>query len=389
MREYNGLHTASMRWPVAAAALVALALGGCAHQTRVDDAGPADEKSLSAADNKVAPRPAPAVQQHDLTTADLDAKLRDDAPLRYVVKTGDTLWDIADYYLRDPWYWPQLWYDNPDIDNPHLIYPGDVLLLTRNSQGQPRLSRQRTERLSPRVRELPIESAIPTIPIEAVRAFMNGPRLVSAERLDAAPYIVAFLDEHLIGGRGFSVYVRGAADQGPEEYSVVRNVGVYTDPETDEVLGRKVVPVGKITIEAFGDVDTGVITRSYREALTGDRLLPIDEQDLIHDFHPHAPENPITGQIISVQDGVYSFGQYQIVTLNKGCAHGLERGHVLTVFESGRRVRDPVAGGQVQLPENRAGQLLVFRTDERVSSALIMKSERALHVGDIVRSPGS
>jgi len=387
MREYNGLQTASMGWIVAATVAFGLVTGGCAHDKTTDRAPPGAGPTLSERGQPLPQTPAPRARQRDLTAPDLDGQLRDDAPLRYIVKPGDTLWDIADYYLRDPWYWPQLWYDNPDIANPHRIYPGDVLILTRDGDGPPRLTRAHNERLSPRVRELPIDAAIPTIPIEAIRAFIKSPRLVREKQLEAAPYIVSFLDEHLVGGEGNTAYVRGADASGPHNYSVVRRAGVYTDPETGETLGHKAVPVAEISIDAFGDVDTGVITHSYREALTGDRLLPITDQQLSHDFHPHAPLLPVEGRIISVQDGVYSIGQHQIVTLSAGRSDGLERGHVLDVFEAGRVVRDPVAGGQVRLPENKSGLLLVFKTAARVSFALVMHATRALHVGDIVRTP--
>ncbi|MES1927102.1 LysM domain-containing protein [Salinisphaera sp. T31B1] len=324
----------------------------------------------------------------ELNAADLDAHMRADAPLRYVVKPGDTLWAIAGYYLRDPWYWPQLWDDNPDIANPHLIYPGEVLILTRSADGQPMLARARTERLSPHVREQPLDN-IATIPLDAIRAFLTGPRLVSAKQINAAPYVVSFVDEHLVGGKGTTVYIRDIdLDGAPtESYSLVRDSGPYTDPVNGEILGRQAVPVGEIDIDTFDTVSTGRITRSYREALVGDRLLPLEQQDLVRHFYPHAPGAPVDGRIISVYDGVAAVGQYQVVTLDVGEDDGIERGHVLDIFEAGRVVRDPVKGGQVQLPPLQSGQLMVFKTDARVSFALIMRAQRAVHVGDTVAAP--
>jgi len=393
MREYNGLTTAprralcpsgiTARCTTALAMALSLAmLAGCA--SRPAQVAPNVEPTIDApATAALAPRPAPT-----LTTPDLAAQLRSDAPLRYVVKSGDTLWGIASYYLRDPWYWPQLWDDNPDIANPHLIYPGQVLVLTRGPDGQPVLARGRTQRLSPRIREQPLDN-IATIPLDAIRAFITGPRMVAAKQLANAPYVVSFIDEHLVGGKGTTVYVRGLDNNAAalESYSLVRDTGPYTDPDSGQMLGREALPVGEITIDEFADVATGVVTRSFREALVGDRLLPMETQDLVRNFYPHAPASPIEGRIISVYDGVSSVGQYQVVTLSVGRDDGIERGHVLDIYEAGRVVRDTVAGGQVQLPELQSGELMVFKTDEAVSFALIMRARRAVHVNDVVRAP--
>ena len=381
MREYNGLNT-TLGAVVRALALGAgLVLAGCAGQP-TSPAGPPGPVPRDEA-------PPRAVAPPDLETADLSAQIRDDAPLRYVVKPGDTLWDIAGYYLRDPWYWPQLWNDNPDIDNPHRIRPGDVLVLSRAGDGQPRLDRGGRERLSPRIREAPVERAIPTIPREAIRAFLTSPRLVTEAELAEAPYIVSFGDEHLIGGEGSLVYVRGAPADGPAEYSVVHPAGDYRDPATDEILGQRAIPTGELQIRRFGDISTAVMTRSYREARPGNRLLPVASTSMLRDFHPHAPADPVTGRIMSVQDGLSAIGQYQVVTLNRGRRDGIERGHVLDIYAAGREVADPVAGGRVELPERHAGRLMVFKVDARVSFALIMNATRAIHVEDVVRSPAA
>lgn len=384
MREYNGLIHAprqALRLSgMAALALTLAILSGCASRPATAPNGVEPVVDTPAT---LAPRPVPT-----LTTRDLSGQLREDAPLRYVVKPGDTLWDIAARYLRDPWYWPQLWDDNADIANPHLIYPGQVLVLTRGADGQPTLARGRTERLSPRIREQPLDN-IATIPLDAIRAFVTGPRLVSAEQLSGAPYVVSFIDEHLVGGKGTTVYVRGTEDSPTtlENYSLVRDTGPYIEPETGAVLGREALPVGEVTIEAFADVSTGLVTRSFREALVGDRLLPIETQDLVRNFYPHAPGTPIQGRIISIYDGVSTVGQYQVVTLSVGEVDGIERGHVLDIYEAGRVVLDPVKGGQVQLPELKSGELMVFKTDAQVSFALIMRARRAVHLDDRVRAP--
>lgn len=310
--------------------------------------------------------------------------LREDAPLRYVVKKGDTLWDIAGYFLDDPWYWPELWYVNPEIDNPHLIYPGDVLQLVW-VDGRPQL--RRVERLSPQIRELPMDSAVPTIPIEAIRQFLQGPRLVTEEELEQAPYIIEFLDEHLIGGSGNHAYIRRADPGAGRDLNVVRPGEPYIDPDSGERLGYEAIPVGRVEIQEFGDVSTSLITHSYREARVGDRLLPLDESVLTADFQPHAPEHQVAGRIISVYDGVGEIGQYAIVTLNRGSREQIEPGYVLDVYKRRRVTRDPIAGERVTLPPVKAGTLLVFKVEERVSFGLMMRATRAINLLDRVQTP--
>lgn len=316
--------------------------------------------------------------------------LRADAPLRYVVEPGDTLWDIAGYFLADPWYWPELWYANAEIANPHLIYPGDVLELVW-VDGRPRLRRSRpdkVQRLSPQVRELALAEPVTTIDYDAIRQFLDGPRLVSAEQLAGAPYVIGFLDQHLIGSAGNELYMRYADPGQGRAYALVRPGQTYRDPETDALLGYEAIPVGSVAITAFGDISTGIITDSEREALVGDRLLPIeDARALAGDFYPHAPAQPLRGRIIAVFDGVSNIGQYLIVTLNLGSRGGVERGHVLDIYQTGRSARDPFSGEELPLPPLEAGTLMVFDVEPRISFALVMRATRAIHVFDRVRNP--
>ncbi|MDA3921797.1 MAG: LysM domain-containing protein [Salinisphaera sp.] len=330
------------------------------------------------------------VHRAPLHTDDLASHMRQDAPLRYVVKRGDTLWTIAGYYLDDPWYWPQLWDANPGIANPHLIYPGEVLVLTRAMNGQPALSGERTVHLSPRIREQPLTNAIPVIPYQAIRDFLDSPQLVRQQQLDAAPYVVSFDDQHLVAGKGALVYLRGVSPDGPRQYQLVRHDGPYRDATSGRILGQQALPVGQVTITDAPGVDavsSGVIESSSREALIGDRLLPIEKKDLVHAFYPQAPARQIATHIISVYGGVTAIGQYDVVTLDRGTHDGLARGDVLNVFAAGRHVADPVAGGSVTLPQVYAGQLMVFKAEPRVCFALVMSARRAIHVKDIARSP--
>lgn len=330
------------------------------------------------------------VQASSLRTPNLAQHMRDDAPLRYVVKPGDTLWAIAGYYLDDPWYWPQLWDANPDIANPHRIYPGEVLILSRGMNGQPSLSGRRTEHLSPRIREKPLSEAVPTIPYDAIADFLDSPQLVDKQTLAGAPYAVSFDDQHLVAGRGARIYIRGLAADSPKHFQLVRHDGVYRDARNDTVLGQQALPIGEVTITdaaTDGGVSVGVIDSSNREALAGDRLLPISDDNPARDFYPQAPAESVRTHIISVYGGVTTIGQYDVVTLDRGGRAGLARGDVLNTFEAGRRVTDPIKGDSVTLPEVYAGQLLVFKTEPQVSFALVMQARRAIHIDDVARSP--
>ncbi|MGN8159980.1 LysM peptidoglycan-binding domain-containing protein [Salinisphaera sp. RV14] len=373
---------------------LALLASGCAHGPG-QQAGGAQANGATAGATRDAgrttPLPArPAPVPKNLTTANLAGHMRDNAPLRYVVKRGDTLWDIASKYLDDPWYWPQLWDANPDIANPHRIYPGEVLVLTRGMNGQPRLARGKTVHLEPQVREEPLPQAIAVIPYAAIRDFLQSPRLVDGKTLENAPYVVSFDDQHVVAGNGATVYVRGADRNGPDHYELVHPAGPYRDAETHKVLGRKVVPVGRLTIQSFGPkIATARIDKTYREARRGDRLLPLTHENLLHDFYPHAPGKALSAHIISVYGGVDEIGQYDVVTLDRGHNIGLRRGDVLDIYKSGRTVSDPVAGGQVTLPEVKAGYLMVFKVDDKVSFALVMHATRAIHVDDVVHSPAA
>ncbi len=350
-----------------------------------DDTVPA-EKPVPATDAPAAPQ---AVESR------ADSSLNPNVPLRYVVKKGDTLWDIADHFLKEPWKWPELWYGNPSIKNPHLIYPGDVLYLTY-VDGKPRLSRQPpdsasgVEKLSPRVREEALAEPIPTISSDAIRAFLLGTRVVGANELEAAPYLVEFIGEHLIGGAGTSAYAKGIESNDPPNHIIVRKGDAYTDPETRELLGYEATYIGTTHLLTHGDPARVYIDTSVREVMVGDRLLEQDESTLLDStYYPHAPENSIEGYIIAVTGGVSQIGQYQIVTLNRGTREGVETGHVFSIYQAGRPVRDPYgsANATVKLPEEKAGLLMVFKTYERISYALVMKSTRSIHLLDRFRTP--
>lgn len=322
--------------------------------------------------------------------AEQDA-LRDGHPYRYTVQVGDTLWDIAGRFLREPWFWPEIWHENPDIENPHLIYPGDVVVLSM-VDGEPSLSVERgggTVKLSPEVRTSDLDEAIPTIPASAIRPFLEQTRVVSADAFESAPYIVAGADERVLGASGDPIYVRGTPSDPPRGWDVLRRGSAFIDPETDELLGYEATQVATARLDSEGDPATFTLTSSNREVAPGDRLFVVEDSELRSRFQPRIPETSIGGVIMAVMDGVSQIGQYDVVALNRGAADGLEVGHVMDVYRRGRVIEDRYSGDReaVRLPDEKAGQLIVFRTFEQLSFALIMEGTRAMAVHDIVRTP--
>jgi len=320
-----------------------------------------------------------------------DVALNPDHPDRYVVAKGDTLWDISSLFLRDAWLWPEIWYVNPQIANPHLIYPGDILTLVYiDGKPQLRLQRGRDVKLSPQIRVEDLSAAIPTIPLDAIQQFLTKPLVVDKGELDRAPYIVQNADEHVIAGGGDRSYVRGIKDQEHGLWDVFRAGGPYIDPDSNEVLGYEARFVADAAIERFGDPATLLLTETDIEARTGDRLMPAMQQDPITHFQPHAPDGDIEGRILSVLGGVTQIGQFDVVVISKGEADGMEIGHVMKIYQAGETIRDTVSGRRfdtVKLPDEEAGLLMVFRAFDRVSFALVMKASRAIHVHDFVRTP--
>jgi hypothetical protein len=369
----------------AAAAGLALAgmLAACARAPVQDaPAAPSSPRIISSTMVTSAPEPA---------AAPTPVRVAEPQMGRYVVKPGDTLWGIANRFLADPWQWPEVWVTNPDVANPHLIYPGDVLTMVWRD-GVPRVQHESldTTRLGPRIRELPLDEAIPTIPLEAIREFLNGPRLVDAGVLDAAPYVVEFDSEHLIGPDDVGLYARRIDQDDPLlAYTVVHIGDTYRDPDNGRIIGYEAIPTADATrIRHNGDITTLSVQRGYREVRIGDRLLPREPEYFNADFFPHPPIDDVNGRIIAVFGGVTQIGQYNIVTLNRGSEHGLTPGHVLDVYQAGRRVRDPESRfGRVQLPSEFAGQMMVFKVYPGLSHGLIMDARRPMFVLDEIRKP--
>jgi hypothetical protein len=315
------------------------------------------------------------------------ARLAEDAPEEYVVQVGDTLWDIAATFLRDPWYWPEIWYVNPQVENPHLIYPGDVLALVY-IDGAPRVTvgQAGSFRLSPQARVTPLTEAITSVSYESISAFLSRGVVIERSEVDQLPYLLATKGDHLIASAGNTVYIRGTSAQPGERYNVVRIGDRLVDPETNDVIGYQGIEVAEGTMRASGDPATMALTASKQEASQGDRLIPASVEVPLN-FFPKAPSSNIDGQIVSVVNGVTQIGQYNVVVMNRGSNHGLGVGDVLTVWQRGAVVRDRVEGGNVRLPDEEAGTVMVFKTYDRISYGLVMEATQAIHTEDFVRNP--
>jgi nucleoid-associated protein YgaU len=320
--------------------------------------------------------------------------LKPDAPERYTVKKGDTLWGISERYTDDAWQWPNIWYQNSQIKDPHLIFPGDILgLMTIGGKVKvavvERGIESRTIKMSPTARIEPIESAIPTIPMDAIMPFITRNRIVEVGELEAAPYILAAGGGRIMNGAGGVAYGRGDFSNGvANAYGIFRASIVYKDPVTEEILGLEAKEIGLANvISNEKDIVKLDLIKTNQQITEGDRLLTTENRQLVTRFQPKAPDDYIDGFIISVPGGVTQIGQYNMIVINKGKRDGISEGSMLDIMKRGEVVRDRTKKEEVRLPPEKAGQLMVFRVYEKLSYALVTKATRSLNVGDQVRSP--
>jgi nucleoid-associated protein YgaU len=358
---------------------------------------------------------AKAVAQRGVPLSELAAN----APERYTIKSGDTLWAISRLYLKSPWRWPELWGMNIDeIKNPHRIYPGQVLILERKDGfASLRLEGEQTDpptvRLVPRTRyETLADQALPTLRSSIIEAFLAEPIIVDEAGLKAAPRIVAAQDSRVLITLGDRVYARGPEgtpllDDLPKDqnFRVFRNATPLKDPGTGEILGYEAQYVGKALLARGEDTTSAEdgkggqsqavvpatidIVGAKEEMRVGDRLLPEPPRQL-QTYTPRAPAEKVEGRIVSVYgNAVVNAGQNQVVTINKGTADGMEPGVVLAILKDGARIVDKTDGNStlMKLPDERNGLLMVFRTFERVSYALILEITDGVRVGDRLVNP--
>jgi len=336
-------------------------------------------------------------------------------PQSYVVQRGDTLWDISGKFLQKPWYWPEIWAVNPQIENPHLIFPGDILNLVY-VDGKPRIQLTRgpagptgTERLSPSIRTSDLDSAITSIPASTIQPFLAGGMIMPKREVEKLPYVVA-LDDHMVGGAGQDVYVLELPEEHllGDRFFVVRMADELRDPDTRKVLGNEVTFIAKAELRQQGTPGrrgtpaTMFLTDTNREVNRGDRILEAD-LNLPMNYFPSAPKEDISGQIISVVDGLSRIGQFNMVIINRGKDHGLAEGNVLAVWQKGSTVNDNIdtrrgqdwssrsqfsrSGRKVTLPDTFAGNLMVIKAYDDVSYALVMEAVSEMRVLDRVANP--
>jgi len=327
--------------------------------------------------------------------------LANDYPERYVVVKGDTLWDISGRFLRDPWRWPEVWQGNPQVENPDLIFPGDILVLTFIN-GRPVLRKlqqeSRNERLSPQVRSSSLLNAIPVIDPSAIQAYLRAPLVTDENELATAPYIVDGFDNRLLLGQYSQFYARGFNSESSEEsetehefskeYNVFRPGRRFVDPITKERLGWEAVDLGMANFLKEGDPARLVVTEAHEDITIKDRLRPVLEKQALPFFYPHAPSNPaIRGVILPTPNRSTELGALSIIAINLGERESVDEGTVFRIKSQGRVKKDPVTGGKYTIPEEPVGLAMVFRTFEKVSYAIVTNTERQVEPGDILVSP--
>ncbi|MBK9572252.1 MAG: LysM peptidoglycan-binding domain-containing protein [Rhodoferax sp.] len=355
------------------------------------------------------------------------SELAANAPDEYTIKRGDTLWAISGLFLKSPWRWPELWGMNlQDIKNPHRIYPGQKLYLEKkDGRATLRTSRSAsagddvsqtvgdTVRVSPRTRfESLADSAVPTLKPHLIEPFLAEPMVVDKDELNTAPRIVATQEGRVLLTRGDRAYARGQGgkplvDAGGKQqvFRVFREATPLVDPVTREILGYEAAYVGKAllaqsettsdTIDKDGKSNSEIvpaaidIVAAKEEMQVGDRLVPEPERQLLS-YIPRSPSGTVDGRIVSVYgNAVVNAGQNQVVAINLGSKHGIESGHVLAILKAGTRMVDKTdpAWPSIKLPDERNGLLMVFRTFEKVSYALILDIRDGVRIGDRLVAP--
>ncbi|HWR87038.1 MAG TPA: LysM domain-containing protein [Acidiferrobacterales bacterium] len=346
--------------------------------------------------------------------------LTPDHPDRYVVQKGDTLWDISKRFLKDPWRWASVWTINEQVKNPHLIYPGDVILLTY-VDGKPQLSVAREEKVAPApagvegltvtpttaieepAGETPtgmnvvklrpkahiesIASAIPTISPEAIVPFLTEPLAVGRSELGQAGYVTIGLDDRRALGDGSQFYARGLKNSGTEYYQIFRQGAPLKHPDTGETLAYEALFLGDARLLESGDPAKLVVTRVKQEILPTDRLLQTPEKAALPYYFPRAPEKNVDGRILAAVNGLREFGPNTIVAISLGKREGMEEGHVLRIMRHVGLSKDPVTNRMYKLPDEETGLLMIFRVFDKVSYALIMNATRPVHIHDALRTP--
>ncbi|MCL9684792.1 LysM peptidoglycan-binding domain-containing protein [Legionella maioricensis] len=325
--------------------------------------------------------------------------LRTDFPSRYVVQHGDTLWNIASRYLKNPWEWKELWHANPNIKNPNRLYPGAILILDYyKSRPYIRVLSNGTIKLSPNIRPHPIEEAVPPIPLDQIKPFLDESLILDENVLFRAPYVVAYMGEHMLGSQGDEVYVKGLhpsrelPEGGTIAYSLFRGGKNYIDPITKKILGFKAALVGYGQLIAGGDPATILLTNIRVGIKIDDKVLINDSPEFDFYFEPATPANQVNGYIIELPDGMpdgnsqSAIGSVAVISI--GAESGLKAGDVLGIFKKERVIPDPKHHLiPIVLPPERIGEAMIFRVFTKTSFALIVRSTRPVYLYDVVSNP--
>ena len=339
-----------------------------------------------------------------------EVQIAENAPDRYVVVKGDTLWGISGRFLKDPWRWPDVWGLNKDeIKNPHWIYPGDVVILDFTGK-TPRLRREGdtaggsgtgdgqngewnliSTKLSPAIRKQELAAlAIPTVSMKTIGPFLTQALLVGERELDVSPILVASQENRVVLSSGDVAFTRGIVWEEGSEWNVFRPGRKLVDPDTKEVLGVEAVHLGEVHVKEFGEVSTVTISKAVQEIAPGDRLVRAVPFSALP-FVPRSPGASISAKIVAGSDNtVAELGPQSVVVINRGARNGLEVGHVLALYRDRPSVNPAGSSNKaerIKLPQERYGLVLVFRVFEKASYALVMNTSRPVNILDVARTP--
>lgn len=337
-----------------------------------------------------------------------ELQLQENAPDRYVVVKGDTLWDISARFFKDPWKWPEIWgYNKDTIKDPHWIYPGDTVYLDRAhmvlsvnepppamASGVPATETEQTSsvsdavKMSPRARVVPGTSeAIPSVSLKDIGPFLSRPLVIEEDEMENSPILAGTYEQRQLLGYNDVAYAENMPSDKGKSWQIYRPDRKFIDPETREMLGYEVIYLGDAMVEKFGDVTSLKITRSVLEIHKGDRFSQ-SVSGFSANYLPHAPRSEINARVISVYGGVVQAGQNAVITLNKGRRDGLENGHVLSLYQTGEVLDRPgLFTGDLVLPDVKYGTVFVFRVFEKVSYALVMQTRLPVQLQDSARNP--
>ncbi|HET7774750.1 MAG TPA: LysM domain-containing protein [Azospira sp.] len=315
--------------------------------------------------------------------------LADNAPDRHIVVPGDTLWGIAGKFIKEPWRWPEIWRLNKEqVKNPHRIYPGDVIVLVRGEDGNPQLKIAKPIKLEPRQYTEAVKDEISTIPQHMIEPFLSRPLIVEANELENEARIVATQEGRVYLGNGDKAFVANVRSPA-EMWQIYRPGAPMADPNTKEILGYEAFYLGTARMVQPGEPAVMEMVNTKQEVGKFDRLMPAEKPPLLT-YAPHKPDAKVEARIISVYGGVGTGGRHSVIAISRGAKDGLEVGHVLALYRSAQNYVQRNEKGEkeeVSLPAQRYGLVLVFRTFDRVSYALVMDSAIPLSLADTLRNP--